>query len=64
MIYAVRGTGRYATLVERQSKQALDGDERYVSPAFAKQWVQHKGLNETGLWIGHDGRVKYAQPEN
>lgn len=63
MIYAIRGQGQYATLIELTSKKALDGNERYVSPAFAKQWVQHKGLNEIGLWIDRDGRVKYAQPQ-
>ncbi len=63
MIYAVRGNGQYATLVERQSKQALDDDERYVSPAVAKQWVRNRGQHETGLWIDRDGRMRYAEPE-
>lgn len=63
MIYAIRGDGQYATLIERQSKQALDGDERYVSPDFARRWVRNRRPNETGLWIDRDGRTKYAQPQ-
>lgn len=63
MIYAIRQNGNMRTLVEIPSRKHLKPDMEHVRPSYAHKWVRDGKLHETGLFM-HEGRIRYAPPQN
>jgi len=51
-----------ATLVETLNATHQPGvSYKPVTADTARRWVKDGGLHETGLYVDHEGRVRYAE---